>query len=437
MAPADDPARAAPPFHASTIGLPDRRTGQHVGHDARIATDQIEERPVPRQRRGVGSAGLRLRPDRELGDVQTEPREPFVRVRGRELRPMPRRGRRHHVRGPVARGGRQQRILRLVARVELVAAHQREGSGHGRSLRRAASERATYAGWMPSLYEMAADVPFVAPVMVGAFDGWIDASGAATAAAGLLAESGEVVARFDADALYDYRARRPVLDVVDGTLARLEWPELTVRSVEAGGRHLLIMTGPEPDYHWRQLGTDVLDLCLRAGVVQWVSLGAIPAAVPHTRPVPILATASREGLLHEDEAQGPQGLLRVPGAALSTLELAVSGTGIPAVGFFAQVPHYVGGPFAIASIALLEHLGRHLGVDLPLGPLVGEAQEQRDRLDAAVAADEDAAGYLQRLESLAGEDRLTSGEELAGEIERFLSEQSREGGDDPGPFEGR
>ncbi len=154
------------------------------------------------------------------------------------------------------------------------------GPAMSRSLRRAAIGRATYAGWMPSLYEMAADVPFVAPVMVGAFDGWIDASGAATAAAGLLAESGEVVARFDADALYDYRARRPVLDVVDGTLARLEWPELTVRSVEAGGRHLLIMTGPEPDYHWRQLGTDVLDLCLRAGVVQWVSLGAIPAAVP-------------------------------------------------------------------------------------------------------------------------------------------------------------
>jgi PAC2 family len=292
-------------------------------------------------------------------------------------------------------------------------------------------------GCMPSLYEMTADVPFVAPVMVGAFDGWIDASAAATSAAAILAENGEVVARFDGDALYDYRARRPVLDVVDGTLAKLEWPELTVRSVEAGGRHLLILTGPEPDYHWRQLGTDVLDLCLRAGVVQWVSLGAIPAAVPHTRPVPVLATASREGLLHEDEAQGPQGLLRVPGAALSTLELAVSGTGIPAVGFFAQVPHYVGGPFAVASIALLEHLGRHLQVELPLGSLITDAQEQRDRLDAAVAADEDAGAYLQRLEALAGEDRLTSGDELASEIERFLSERSREGGDDAGPFEGR
>ena len=289
---------------------------------------------------------------------------------------------------------------------------------------------------MPSLYQMTADIPFVAPVMVGAFDGWIDASAVATSAAATLAENGEVVARFDGDALYDYRARRPVLDVVDGTLTRLEWPELTVRSVEAGGRHLLILTGPEPDYHWRQMGTDVLDLCLRVGVVQWVSLGAIPAAVPHTRPVPVLATASKEGLLHEDESKGPQGLLRVPGAALSTLELAVSGTGIPAVGFFAQVPHYVGGPFAIASIALLEHLGRHLGVELPLGTLIADAQEQRDRLDAAVAADEDAGAYLQRLEALAGEDRLTSGDELASEIERFLSDPTREPGED-GPFEGR
>jgi hypothetical protein len=220
--------------------------------------------------------------------------------------------------------------LRLVAGVQFVAADQGEGSCHQRSVRRAANERPTYAWSMPSLYEMTADIPFVAPVMVGAFDGWIDASAAATSAAATLAENGEVVARFDGDALYDYRARRPVLDVVDGTLARLEWPELTVRSVEAGGRHLLILTGPEPDYHWRQMGTDVLDLCLRVGVVQWVSLGAIPAAVPHTRPVPVLATASKDGLLHEDESKGPQGLLRVPGAALSTLELAVSGTGIPA-----------------------------------------------------------------------------------------------------------
>lgn len=287
------------------------------------------------------------------------------------------------------------------------------------------------------LYEMTGDVPFVAPVLIAAFDGWIDASSAATGAATQIAERGDVVARFDADALFDYRARRPVLDVVDGTLAHLEWPELTVRSVEANGRHLLVLTGPEPDYRWRQLGTDVLDLCLRVGVVQWVSMGAIPAAVPHTRPVPVLATASADGLLRDDETKGPAGLLRVPGAALSTVELAVSGNGIPAVGFFAQVPHYVGGPYASASIALIEHVERHLGVGIPLGMLAEEAQAQRDRLDAAVAADEDASAYLHRLETLAGDERIPSGDELAVEIERFLSETGRDGGDDPSPFEGR
>ncbi len=288
-----------------------------------------------------------------------------------------------------------------------------------------------------ALYELTADVPFIAPVLIGAFDGWIDASGASTGAATTLGERGDVVARFDADALYDYRARRPALDVVDGTLTHLEWPELTLRSVETGGRQLLVLSGPEPDFRWRQLGIDVLDLCLRTGVVQWASLGALPAAVPHTRPVPVLATASAPDLLHDDEIKGPAGLLRVPGAALSTLELAVSGTGIPAVGFYAQVPHYVGGPYAAASIALLEHLGQHLGVDLPLGSLVTEAQEQRDRLDSAVAQDEDATGYLQRLEAMAGEERIPSGDELASEIERFLSETGRDAGDEGGPFEGR
>jgi len=207
--------------------------------------------------------------------------------------------------------------------------------------------------------------------------------------------------------------------VVDGTLARLEWPELTVRSVEAGGRHLLILTGPEPDYHWRQMGTDVLDLCLRVGVVQWVSLGAIPAAVPHTRPVPVMATASAEGTLHEAETKGPPGLLRVPSAGLSAMEVVVSGSGIPAVGFYAQVPHYVGGPYAAATLALLQHLSRHLRIELPLDALNEDAMTQRERLDAAVAGDDDVRAILLQLES-ASEEELPSGDDLAAEIERYL-----------------
>jgi hypothetical protein len=270
------------------------------------------------------------------------------------------------------------------------------------------------------------DEPLVAPAVIAAFDGWIDAGGASTAAAERVARDAEPIVTFESDLLYDYRSRRPVLDVQDGTLTELTWPEIAVKRVRTGRRDLLVLTGPEPDFHWRELGREVLDAALRLGVVEWISLGAIPAAVPHTRPVPILATASASGLLHEDEQQGPQGLLRVPSAALSTVELAVTGSGIPAVGFYAQVPHYVGGPYAAATIAILEHAGRHLGVDLALGDLPDEATAQRERLDAAVAADEDSRTYVERLETVVDNQELPTGDELVSEIERFL--QQREGG---------
>ncbi len=284
-----------------------------------------------------------------------------------------------------------------------------------------------------ALYELT--VPgerLVAPAVVAAFDGWIDGAGASTAAAERLADGAEVLARFDRDALYDYRARRPILDVVNGVPSELTWPELTVRRTRRGGRDVLVLSGAEPDFRWRELANDVLAICLRLGVVEWVTLGAIPAAVPHTRPVPVLATASTPGLLHGGEQQGPEGLLRVPAAALSTIELAVSGGGIPAVGFFAQVPHYVSGPFPAATIALLEHVGRHLGIEIPLGSLPDEALAQRRRLDALTEQDPDSRSYVERLERSMSEQRLPSGDELASEIERFLRDAERgEGGAGP------
>lgn len=275
--------------------------------------------------------------------------------------------------------------------------------------------------------------PLTAPALLAAFDGWIDAAGASTAAAAHIAQGADRLASFDGDLLYDYRSRRPVLDVVDGTLTELSWYELAIDRLRTGGRDVLILHGPEPDFRWRELGRDVVDLSLRLGVVEWVSVGAIPAAVPHTRAVPVLGTASKAGLLRDDVQQGPEGLLRVPAAALSVVELAVAGSGIPAVGFYAQVPHYVGGPYAPATIALVERVGEHLGVDLPLGSLPDEAAAQRTRIDSAVQGDDDAREYLQRLEQLpGGSERIPSGDELASEIERFLRGEAGGPTDDPG-----
>lgn len=269
--------------------------------------------------------------------------------------------------------------------------------------------------------------PLVAPAIVAAFDGWVDAAGASTAAAERIADEGTAIASFDPDLLYDYRSRRPVLDIVNGTLNELSWPDLGIRQARTGGRDLLVLTGPEPDFRWREIGQEVLELALRLGVVEWVSLGAIPAAVPHTRPVPILATASKPGLLGEGEIQGPEGLLRVPSAAVNAIEMRFVEAGVPTVGFYAQIPHYVGGSFPAATIGLLEHAGRHLGVTFALGGLPDEAAATKARIDAAVAEDEESRAYVERLEAMAGEEGLPSGDELAGEIERFLRGQAGEG----------
>lgn len=267
-----------------------------------------------------------------------------------------------------------------------------------------------------------------APVLVAAFDGWVDGGRAGTMAAEQLADGGRVVATFDGDALFDYRARRPTLDIVDGKLIDLDWQDLTLRATRLGERDVLVLTGPEPDFRWHQLTDEIVDLVGQLRVGSWVSLGAIPATVPHTRPVPVLGTASVSGLLPGDVTQGPAGHLRVPAALLSVLEHAVAREAVPAVGFFAQVPHYASGAFPNGAIELIRHVGRYLGLEPPLGELPVRALETRALLDAAVAAEDRTREYVERLEQMADEARLPSGDELIADIERFL----REGDDDEG-----
>jgi hypothetical protein len=265
------------------------------------------------------------------------------------------------------------------------------------------------------------------PTLVAALDGWVDAGSAATAAATRLSDGGRVVATFDADSLFDYRARRPTLDIVDGRLSELAWPELVVRHVRRGERDLLVLGGSEPDFRWRELADAIVELVERLGVVEWISLGAIPAAVPHTRPVPVMGTASEGGQLRGGVEPGPSGLLRVPSAALSVMEMAVGAAGTSAVGYFAQIPHYVSGPYPPASLELLQALERHLDLVIPADALSAEAREIRSRLDIAASADEGTRAYVERLEAMVDESRLPSGDELITEIERFLREGGTEG----------
>jgi hypothetical protein len=167
----------------------------------------------------------------------------------------------------------------------------------------------------------------------------------------------------------------------------------------------------------------MVELTQTLGVSQLISLGAIPAAVPHTRPVPIIGTESAAGLLRASVQPGPSGTLRVPSAAISVIDYELSRAGVPSVGYFAQIPHYVSGSYPAAAVELLRAVCHHLDVEVTSDALAGEAKLLTKRLDAAAAADETTRTYVERLESMVDEARLPSGEDLIGEIEKFLRDR--------------
>ncbi len=208
----------------------------------------------------------------------------------------------------------------------------------------------------------------------------------------------------------------------------LSWPDLSLRRARIGERDVLVLTGPEPDFRWRELADDLALFARQMEVEQWISLGAIPAAVPHTRPVPVLGTESSPGLLRGDIAPGPQGLLRVPSAAISVFDVAVAEAGVPALGYYAQIPHYISGDYAPAAVALVEALARHLDVEIDVADLRSESETLRTRLDTATAVDEKTRTYVERLEEMVDESRLPEGDELISEIERFLRDRGNEPG---------
>jgi hypothetical protein len=280
-----------------------------------------------------------------------------------------------------------------------------------------------------AIYEIQSDEPLAAPVLIQALSGWVDVGSAGTLAAARLAGDGELVATFDTDALFDYRSNRPVLDIYDASMRELEWPELSVRRASYGGRDLLVLTGTEPDLRWKEFASAVREVSLRLGVTQLISLGAVPAAIPHTIPTPVLATASDRSLLAVD-IPILAGAMRVPSAAVSVNDLYLSEAGIPTVGFWAQVPHYVAALYHAGAVALLRRTAEHLSIDIPIEDFEEEARNQRAQLDQIVDARPEAKAYVERLEQMADEQQVPSGEEIAAELERFLRETT-----DPHPFE--
>lgn len=277
-----------------------------------------------------------------------------------------------------------------------------------------------------ALYDLEDPGPLDDPVLIVAFEGWVSAGSAGTGTAEYIAGEGRIVARFDADALFDYRANRPTIDFLQGVVRDIHWPELVLRHTVVEGRDLMVLSGTEPNWNWQRLGGEVGELAKKLGIVEHISLGGIPWAIPHTRPTTIITTASDESRI-PDGSDRPEGLLRAPGAAVSIVEEYVRKTGIPTMGFWARVPHYVGTTYYPAVLALVERVRRHLGVPIPLGELLEDADRQRQQLDAIIEKQPSAQAIVEQLESLTDDAEAVSGEELAAEIERFLRQEGGDG----------
>jgi PAC2 family len=278
------------------------------------------------------------------------------------------------------------------------------------------------------------------PVLVHALDGFLDAGNAAHLAAKHLRslEAGRVVASFSIDDFYDYRARRPPMTFVEHHYEGYEAPRLVVRlSHDRDGTPYLLLHGPEPDMHWEAFALAVRTIVEHFGVRLTVAMGAVPMAVPHTRPVMLTNHATTPDLLIQQNVW--RGQIRVPASAQSLLEFRLGEWEHPACGFVAHIPHYVAQlDYPLASVALLESVGRTTGLSWDLTELraAGEARtieiaaqiEDSEEVRDVVTGLEQQYDSFYRAESgeeaslpLADEQELPSGEEIGAEFERFLA----------------
>ena len=290
------------------------------------------------------------------------------------------------------------------------------------------------------MIERLLEVELDRPVLVVALEGWIDAGlGAGQAMAALLEQiPTEPIVRFDSDLLIDYRARRPVMHVEDGINTGLVWQDLVLRAgQDRAGKDVLLLAGPEPDMQWRAFTRAVVRLAGELDVRLVVGLGAFPAPVPHTRPLRVVSTATTSELAAEVGFM--PGSIDVPSGILGALERGFADAGLPAVGLWARVPHYLANmPYPAAGAALVEALLRVAGLTVYAGDLLEAAQVTESRIAEMIANSDEHQAMVSQLEaqldaaeptvmgSDAGLGDLPTGDELAAELQRYLRTQDND-----------
>ena len=262
------------------------------------------------------------------------------------------------------------------------------------------------------------------PKLVAAFRGWNDAGGAASLAAGYLraVTDAERCAVIDSEPFIDYQQTRPTVQLVDGDVRRLDWPVTEIYA--SAPSDLVVVVGTEPNMRWRSFSNAIADLAKRYRVELVVTMGALLADTPPTRPVPVSATASDAELMERyglarSTYEGPTGIVGV-------LHDACSKAGLRSASLWAATPHYISAtPNPQAALALLRRLSDMIGTPAGSGELERAASEYALRVASAIADDPDIAGYVEQLEEAADAAEETSGDELAADFERYLREQDK------------
>jgi len=276
------------------------------------------------------------------------------------------------------------------------------------------------------------DVPgLVDPVVIAAFEGWNDAADAASSVVDHLMNvwSARVVGAIDPDDFYDFQVNRPYVGADPSGHRRITWPgtQIAVASPPDLDRDIILIRGIEPNMRWRLFCAELLAACDDLGGSLVVTLGALLADTPHTRPIPVTGTASEPELvdrlkLEQSTYEGPTGIVGVFQDACLRLD-------IPAVSYWAAVPHYVAQPpCPKATLALIGQLEDLLECSIPLGDLPEDARAWERGVDELAEEDEDVADYVRSLEETRDTADLpeASGEAIAREFERFLKRRQEE-----------
>jgi proteasome assembly chaperone (PAC2) family protein len=265
----------------------------------------------------------------------------------------------------------------------------------------------------------------VDPVMVAAFEGWNDAAEAATGAVEHLESvwGATPLGALDPEDYYDFQVNRPLVGVADDGTRTVSWPttRLSVARVPGARRDIVLVRGIEPNIRWRSFCSELLGYCHELGVEMVVTLGALLADSPHTRPIPVSGTASDPAVarslgLEPSRYEGPTGIVGVVNDACDR-------AGLPAVSVWAAVPHYVATPpCPKATLALLRRVEDLLDLPVPLGDLPEDARAWETGVDELAAEDSEVAEYVRSLEEAKDTTELpeASGEAIAKEFERYL-----------------